>query len=181
MISWKALHSRAYDRSLLAQQHPTHPQTYHPRSPANKTPRATHAWEYSARPRNSVQRKNPSPDWQHTHPGPQQHSHPGQHYTRPDPSVLYHDVGSHLRGTPRQRADAEERAMDRVRRASGLTRALQVVSLIVFSAVMFGGVGNASRCVNVSYLVYNLLKGELQEIAHVHIYRNCYIESRNII
>ncbi|KAF9465052.1 DnaJ domain-containing protein [Collybia nuda] len=130
---------RAYDRNL-AQQPKAAAQPYHPRAPGQRASRATYAWEYSSRPRHRS--KNPSAEWyQHTHPGPQQHKHPGQHYSAPEPDLVYHNLSAHLSGRPRRRANEEERELDKVRRESGLIRAMQVIGLIALSVTMFGGLG----------------------------------------
>ncbi|RDB28355.1 DnaJ subfamily A member 3, mitochondrial [Hypsizygus marmoreus] len=136
--------------------------SYHPTRPAG--PRATHAWEYASRPR---QRRRPAAEWYtpppHRSSDSQSQSETsrsqtrtgggGQHYTGTaqhqfytgTPFSLYHNIGLGGgvagRRTPRQEAEDEERALQRVRRVSGLMRAAQVVGLIGMCAMVVGGWG----------------------------------------
>ena len=134
--------SRAYDRTLLShlRRTPSGSNVYNPRAPLTRSsPRssATHAWEHPSRTR----RSHYNPEWStssRSHPGHNQHSHTVQ-----DQYSHHRQFSPHLsfRGTPRRKAEEEERAMDRVRNESGLKRALQLVGLMAVSMSIFGGWG----------------------------------------
>ncbi|KAF8240233.1 DnaJ-domain-containing protein [Tricholoma matsutake] len=132
---------RAYDRTLLSQPPRTSSSshTYHPRAPPTRSgPRssATYAWEYPSHPRRSQQ--NPgSSAYNHPHHGPQQHKHPHSEQSQNQRFSPHLD----FRGTPRRKAEEEERAIDRVRNESGLKRALQLIGLLAVSMGVFGGWG----------------------------------------
>ena len=133
--------SRAYDRTLLSHswRTPSGSNAYNPRTPLTRSSSrssATYAWEHPSRTRSS----HYNPEWSaynRPHPGPDRHNHLDQdksHHQRFSPHLSFW-------GTPRRRAEEEERAMDRVRNESSLKRALQLMGLMAVSVSVFGGWG----------------------------------------
>jgi hypothetical protein len=120
--------SRAYDR-ILPRRTPSASHVYNPRAPPTRSSSrssATYAWEHPSRTR----RSHYNPEWSsYNHPHPEQSPH--QQFS---PHLSF-------RGTPRQKAEEEDRAMDRVRNESGLKRALQLMGLMFVSVGVFGGWG----------------------------------------
>ncbi|PPQ91930.1 hypothetical protein CVT25_000972 [Psilocybe cyanescens] len=123
---------RAYDRSLLHRAPPRHSHVYHPRPPAARAARASHAWESPARD----SQKPPPPDYAYT-PRPKRPSTSstaqGQHYSRP----AHIDV---LTGTRKRNEDAE-RELDKIRNEMPLLRPLQVIGAILFGMGVIFGLG----------------------------------------
>ncbi|KAF8638826.1 hypothetical protein AX17_001884 [Amanita inopinata Kibby_2008] len=137
---------RAYDRILQHQQQrqqrqaSTHESYVNHHWPPSKGPRATYAWEYAHRPRSAYNA------YTYTHPmhphrqgGEQQQRQQEQQrqwQSKPPPLEPFPKMS---RAGRRAEEAAEE--FDRVRRVSGVKRALQVIGLMALSFALLGGGG----------------------------------------
>ncbi|PFH53515.1 hypothetical protein AMATHDRAFT_137528 [Amanita thiersii Skay4041] len=127
---------RAYDRKLQEQRRG--PGYTQPAAPPSRGPRATYAWERSHRVRpgyNTYTHK--------THPlhrGSEQEQE-GFWQSKRRPIYEYKgngEVGSGM-GRGERRAEEVAREIERVRKVSGVRRAVEVIGLMVVSFAIFGG------------------------------------------
>ncbi|KAG2021259.1 DnaJ protein [Coprinopsis cinerea AmutBmut pab1-1] len=139
---------RAYDRSLMSRGPPLNQghTPYSPHAPPPRTPRATHAWEYTystrtakgtythhARSTGGFKKPQPDYDLHGNRAGPGGAAFASRPFTRP----LYYDV---LTGQ-RKREEDFHREVDKVRNTSMTWRATQISAFIMAGISIFGGFG----------------------------------------
>lgn len=122
---------RAYDRSLL---HRAPPQPFSPRSPPNKSSRASYAWEYRQR----VHRNPPAPDYAY---GPNASSNRASHSSHDAAQAYRYAMRPDVLVGSRRKTEEEDRKIDQLRSELPLLRAFQVTSLLLLSVIVFGGLG----------------------------------------